>query len=330
MGRRSDHVSGISASILSRRSFTRAALAATAIGLAGPAASRALAQSATPSASPASGETREIETIHGPITIPANPMRIVPVNFPSAVTLLELGVMPVGITSYLPKLAPGIATPDGIPVIQTESGEFDLELIASLKPDLIVGSDWKDPEKQLAPYEEFTHIAPTVLFEWKQAAGNWPVEAAGCADAVGKTAEFEALRASYLDLAQTVKTTYAAQLEAYTWDLFSAGADAWYLYGPSSSHGQVLAEAGIHFGAAASQTDGYVEYSPERFDLLKDTGALLTYADEVEATMAQPTFASLPAVTAGHLFTSEYFFPSSYGLSSALLKDIEAGLKQLS
>ncbi|MGC4192710.1 MAG: hypothetical protein QM589_16325 [Thermomicrobiales bacterium] len=106
-----------------------------------------------------------IETIHGSVTIPAHPTRILPVNFPSAVTLLELGVTPVGITSYLPELAPGIASPEGIPVIDSESGELNLELIASLKPDLIVGSDWKDPSQQQVFYEVLSRIAPTALFE---------------------------------------------------------------------------------------------------------------------------------------------------------------------
>ncbi|MGN6486106.1 MAG: ABC transporter substrate-binding protein [Thermomicrobiales bacterium] len=332
MKRPSSNGHALPARAVSRRAFNATALSALVLGTAGRDPGAAFAQAATPeaSASPVGGETRTIDTIHGPVTIPADPQRIVPVNFPSAVTLLELGLRPVGVPSYLPALAPGIESADGIPVIQPESGEFDLELIASLKPDLIVGSDWKDPEQQLAPYEEFSRIAPTVLFEWTQAAGNRPVEAAGCADAVGKSAEFETLRTSYLDLAATVKTTYASPIEAYTWDLITGGEDAWYLYGPSSSHGQVLAEAGIHFGASATQTEGYVEYSPERFDILKETGVLMIRTDEEDVTKAQPAFASLPAVTAGRLFTSAYFFPSSYGLSSALLKDVETGLKRLS
>lgn len=312
---------------MSRRTISAAAGAAALVALGIGGIPRARAQSATPDATPA---TRTIETIHGAIAIPVHPTRIVAVNFPSAVTLLELGVMPVGIPSYLPTLAPGIASPEGMPVVQNDAGDFDLELIASLKPDLIVGSDWKDPSQQLAPYAEFTRIAPTVLFEWKQAAGNWPAEAAGCAEAVGKTAELDALRASYTQLADDIKTTYAAQIAAFTWDLITGGEDAWYLYGPSSSHGEVLAQAGIRFGAGATQTDGYVEYSIERFDVLKDTGAILIRTDELEVTKAHPTFASLPAVTAGHLFASDYFFPSSYGLSSALLKDVETGLAQLS
>lgn len=323
------HGAGNSARSLTRRAIARTALGATSVGLLGASPLRAVAQSASPAATASAGDTRVIETIHGPVTIPAHPTRILPVNFPSAVTLLELGVTPVGITSYLPILAPGIASPEGIPVIESDAGELDLELIASLKPDLIVGSDWKNPADQQAPYQDLSRIAPTALFEWTQAAGNWPAEAAGCADAIGKTAELDALRTAYTDLAATIKSTYSDQIAADTWDLITAGPDAWYLYGPSSSHGQVLAAAGIHLGAAASQVDGYVEYSPERFDILQKTGAILIRTGDKDAVIPQATFTSLPAVMAGRLFTSDYFFPSSYGLSKALLVDVETGLKQL-
>ncbi|MGC4192709.1 MAG: hypothetical protein QM589_16320 [Thermomicrobiales bacterium] len=137
------------------------------------------------------------------------------------------------------------------------------------------------------------------------------------------------MRTAYTDLARSIKTTCADQIAAFTWDLITGGPDVWYLYGPSSSHGQVLAAAGIRFGATATQTDGYAEYSPERFDLLKDTGAILVRTGDKAALDPQATFASLPAVTTDRLFTSNYFFPSSYGLSKALLQDVEAGLKQL-
>lgn len=37
----------------------------------------------------------------------------------------------------------------------------------------------------------------------------------------------------------------------------------------------------------------------------------------------------IPAVQADHVVTSDYFFPSSYQLSIALLDDIQAGLKRM-
>jgi iron complex transport system substrate-binding protein len=314
-----------------RISINRRAFVAGASGLAATAAlrlNRASAQEATPSLV----ADRTVETIHGPVVVPGNPQRIVAVNFPSAVALLELGVTPVGITRYMPALPDGYPDITKIEIIENEAFELDLEKILSLQPDLILGADWKDPAQQSAPYEQLSAIAPTALFEWQQAAGNWAGEAAGCAEAIGKTAEFEALRKGYEDQAALVKETYAAVTAEITWDIISASETNWYLYGPSSSHGKVAVAAGIQLNAAGAQAEGYRELSFEEFNLLAETGAILirSAGDATLATLPGiPTYTSLPAVTAGHVVETPYYFPSSYGLSKALLADIEDGLKAL-
>ena len=81
--------------------------------------------------------------------------------------------------------------------------------------------------------------------------------------------------------------------------------------------------AGFRIGVTAARR------AEEQINLLENSDALLINSLSLEAMQAQPTFTSLPAVQAGHLFASDYFFPSSYGISSALLADIEAGLKEL-
>jgi len=272
-----------------------------------------------------------VKTIHGAVTVPANPQRVVAIGFPSAVTLLEIGVMPVGRTFYLPKLAPDTMDPKDIPVIESAAGELDIELIASLEPDLIVGSDWTDSSLQNPMYEELPRIAPTVIAEWTQAAGNWRVEAALCAEAVGKSTELANLQRAYETQVETIKSTYADAIASLSWDVISGGTDSgkWYLYSATSSHGKVIAETGIQLKAAAGQEDGFMEYSIERFDVLKDTDVLLAPTENKEPLLEQATFSILPAVHANHLFTTDYFFPSSYGISTALLHDVEAALTQL-
>ncbi|CAN5598448.1 N/A [soil metagenome] len=309
---------------LSRRTFIG--------GLAGAAAAIAVGHNAfaAQDATPAPGRT--IETIHGPVVIPANPTRIIAINFPSAVALLELGVIPVGIPNYLPAFPAGHPTAEGAEVIQNSAGEIDFEVIVRLKPDLILGSDWTDPTKQLAPYEQLSAIAPTALFEWTQAAGNWEAEAAGCAEAIGKTAELIAMKEAFETKAATIKSTYSKALSEITWDLISASNTNWYLYGPTSSHGKVVVLAGVTLGAAKGQTDGYLELSLEQLNLLENTDVLLTrsFGDETYAELTKlDTFNNLKAVTGQHLLQTEFFFPSSYGLSSALLDDVEVGLKSL-
>lgn len=308
---------------ISRRAALTGAVAGAAVLTAG--RCRAAAQ-ATPVG------TVTVETIHGPIDVPANPLRVVAVNFPSAVTLLELGVTPVGVPSYMPALPAGHPTADGIEVIDNDLGELNLEKIISLQPDLIVGSDWEDPADQVAPYEELSAIAPTALFVWTQAAGNWAAEAEGVAEALGKTAELAALKSSYEEKAASIAETYKDLLAEYTWDLLSANDSEWYLYGPTSSHSMVVAKTGIRFGAAADQADGFKPESFEQLGILQDTGVLLVRSagdNGLDVLNAQPLFTGLPAVQAGRVVTTDYFFPSSYALSEALLDDIESGLSRI-
>lgn len=310
---------GISAT-MSRRQVMSAAIALGAtLGLG---VAPTIAQDATPA-----GE-RTVETLHGSVTVPANPQRLISLNFPITVALLELGITPIGRTTYLPHFPEGHVSGDGIALIDDAAGDLDLEKIVSLKPDLIIGDDWLDPERQTTPYEELTAIAPTLIFEWKMAGGNWDVEAAGTAEAIGKTAELDAQRDAYLQLAADVQAEHADTLAAFTWDVISGGSGNWFLYSATSSHGKVAATAGVTFNAAADQTDGFLQCSYEQFDLLKDTDAILMSADSAEL-MDVATFASLPAVQAGRVFTTEFFFPSSYGLSAALLADVVKGLDAL-
>ncbi|MGC4191588.1 MAG: ABC transporter substrate-binding protein [Thermomicrobiales bacterium] len=302
---------------MTRRQVLGAGLGLRAALLGG--APSVLAQIATPAATPAGAKS--IDTLHGPVSIPANPQRIVSLHFPIAVAMLELDVIPVGRPTYLPAFPEGHPSGDDIPTIDEANGNLDLEKIISLKPDLIIGDDWLDPSQQNAPYRKLTAIAPTILFEWKSAAGNWEAEAAGTAEALGKTKELDAQRAAYDAQAEDVKKAYADTLKTFKWDVISGDGGNWYLYSANSSHGKVVAHAGITFAAAANQTDGFAEYSYEQFDLLKDFDALLISAPSTEI-LDVPTFKALPAVQAGHVFTSDYFFPSSYGLSTALLDDI--------
>lgn len=284
-------------------------------------------------ATPAAGGSRTVETIWGPVTVPENPQRIVAVSFVSAMALLDLGITPVGITRYMPTLPAGYPDLADVAVIEDADYQIDLEKVLSLEPDLIVGSDWLDPEDRQQPYQELAGIAPTAFFEWQQAGGNWAVEAAGVAEALGKAADMTAMQAAYEQHAKSVRETYADVFAAGPWDLIDANDSSWFLYGPSSSHGRVAAAAGVTFGGAATQTDGYVEESFERFDLLAQTRVLLVPLwDGVSGAAPLDNvapFQALPAVRNGHVFTSEFFFPASYGLSEALLADIEAVAKQL-
>jgi iron complex transport system substrate-binding protein len=116
------------------------------------------------------GGTQEITHAMGTTTVPKNPQRVVVLDTDKIDTAVSLGVKLVGAAktaeveafpSYLGDLS--AVKPVGL------LAEPDLEAIAALKPDLILGSKFR-AEKF---YDELTAIAPTVFTEkvgitWKE------------------------------------------------------------------------------------------------------------------------------------------------------------------
>ncbi|MEM6429246.1 MAG: ABC transporter substrate-binding protein [Deinococcota bacterium] len=139
---------------------------------------------------------RSFEHAAGTDCIPENPQRIVALQDQNVLLpLMELGVTPLG--------ASGATNADGEGIFRRLDGydtsdvvflgnhrEEDIELVASLEPDLIITTpspDWH--------YETFSLIAPTIVIDMF----NQPVQVAlfQFADAVNRTAEAEALEARF-------------------------------------------------------------------------------------------------------------------------------------
>ncbi len=127
--------------------------------------------STDPTASPSEAGTRTFEHALGTTEVPVSPTRIV-TSSSTAITwqLATLGVLPIA-TSAAPLDDPTVyirlsdpeaaAALDGI--VSVGETELNLEAIASLRPDLIVGGDW---DADL--YDQLSGIAPTVLIRSDQ------------------------------------------------------------------------------------------------------------------------------------------------------------------
>ena len=114
---------------------------------------------------------RTVKHALGSTEIPAKPSRVVVLDSGELDDVLALGITPVGmattagqsgVPSYLAGKAQGIKTVGGI-------SELNLEAIAALKPDLILGSKLRANDL----YEKLSAIAPTVFsirpgFPWKE------------------------------------------------------------------------------------------------------------------------------------------------------------------
>lgn len=125
-----------------------------------------------PVAGSATGETREITHAMGTTKVPAEPKRVVVLDTDKIDTALSLGITPVGAaTAGEAKSWPTYFGADKLAGIK-EVGvltEPDLEAINALKPDLILGSKFRQEKF----YDELAAIAPTVFTDkvgitWKE------------------------------------------------------------------------------------------------------------------------------------------------------------------
>lgn len=197
-----------------------------------------------------SSETRTVRHALGETEVPSQPGRVVVLIGDAGVdAMLTLGVVPVGAA---------ISTESGLPVwferaefpVEVEPGEIEslgeanepnLESIAAIEPDVIVGWDYQVEET----YDQLSGIAPTVGIspsngpEWKEAFR-------GVADAVNRGAEYEEYLRSYDEKLEELRSGLEGDPADYTASvLWNFDDSAIYLYGEPSQPGSIVLDAGF-------------------------------------------------------------------------------------
>lgn len=137
--------------------------------------------------------SRTIKHAMGETEIKGTPKRIVILTNEGTEALLALGIKPVGAVKAFtgnPWYDHTKAELEGVTPLGEES-QPNIELIASLKPDLIIGNKMR----QEKIYDQLKAIAPTVFSETLR--GEWKGNFAFYADAVNKKAEGEKVIAAF-------------------------------------------------------------------------------------------------------------------------------------
>lgn len=132
---------------------------------------------------------------HDPITVPADPQRVVTLSEPTLDGVLALGVVPVGtvngrgqmtVPNYLMDLA------EGIPTVGTVA-QFNYEAIAALDPDLILtyASGGNNPEA----VEILSNVAPVYFVGY--AGADWRTTFRNVANALNRQNQAEEVLADF-------------------------------------------------------------------------------------------------------------------------------------
>lgn len=275
----------------------------------------------------AADDTRTVEHFRGSTEVPADPKRVVVLDLGELDSAIALGITPVGavkapveegLLSYLEDEAEGIE-------LVGEIGEPDLEKIAALEPDLILGSDVRVKDF----YDELSAIAPTVFTETVGVA--WKENFAVHAQALGREDEGEELMTAYEERVEEVGEKVA---DDRTVSIVRFVPGEIRLYAQDSFIGTVLKDAGIARPAAQDVAEFSVTVSPEQIDQAAGNVVFVgTYGDPAEtdgpAVLGGPLWKRIPAVQAGNVHVVDdhiWFLGTGVGAAELVLDELEQKL----
>jgi len=238
-----------------------------------------------------------IENAFGTTEVPEEPQRVVTVGFNDQDFVLALGVTPVGVrenlgdydTDQRPWAQEQLAGAGEIPTVGGE--EIDVEAVAALQPDLIVGVySYMDQ----AVYDQLSGIAPTLAQtdEHPDGATPWQEQTLLTGQALGREDEAQRLVddvEARFDQVVSENPDFAGASLAL--DLTGVGSGH-YLLGRDDLRTQFFTDLGF------TVPDASTDVSQERLDLLEaDVLAVNGYTAQDAA--GDPLFSGLDVVTQG-------------------------------
>ncbi|MFB7377312.1 ABC transporter substrate-binding protein [Kitasatospora purpeofusca] len=246
-----------------------AGVALTACGSDGPAAADGSGPTGAAGGSGSTGTTgtpRTVRHARGESTVPPRATRVVVLDTDALDSAVTLGITPVGATTvaagaplstYLP--AERLTGVKAVGVI----GSPQLEVIAGLRPDLVLGNQVRDDKR----YDELSKIAPTVLSRTTGPA--WKENVRLHAEALGRQPEAAAAEQAYRAKAAELVAALGGPEKAAALKVgmarFVAGAPT-RLYLNDTFVGSILTDVGLGRPANQNKSGFALEISPEQVD----------------------------------------------------------------
>ncbi|GAB3963386.1 iron-siderophore ABC transporter substrate-binding protein [Actinoallomurus acanthiterrae] len=245
---------------------------------------------------------RTITHAMGRTVIKAQPKRVVVLDVGELDNVVSLGIKPVGLapTEGSPELPSYLKNDAGAPKNVGTINSLNLEAIAALKPDLILGSRLRAADS----YDELSKIAPTVFsirpgFTWKQ---NYLLNAA----ALDRTAQAKAKLAEYDTKAKALGAKLGAKKPTVSMVRFMPNGVV-RLYANASFIGTILKDVGIPRPKNQDVDQLAAEVSAENIDKA-DADYIFTgvYGDpkatDKSKAQGNPLWKNLKAVKDGHAY----------------------------
>ncbi|MFD1384443.1 Fe(3+) dicitrate ABC transporter substrate-binding protein [Rhodanobacter aciditrophus] len=248
-----------------------------------------------------SAQAVTVQDSKGSFTIDYEPKRIVVLEFSFADALAAVGVAPIGIADDKDKSRVLTAVRDVVgdwESVGTRS-QPSLEVIASLKPDLIIA----DIARHEAVYDDLQKIAPTLILPSRRETYSDNLKAAAIiGKAIGKEPEMTARLAQH----KQTMAEIAKQLPANANVQFGvARADALFLHTHDSYAGGVIAALGMQTPDSGRDDTAYRQTSLEQLVAINPEYFIVgNYTDPsiVDLWEDEPLWSILRAVSNHHVY----------------------------
>ena len=271
-----------------------------------------------------------VKDAKGEFTLDKTPNRVVALEYSFVDALAQVGVSPVGVADdnkvdrILPQVREKIAAWQSVGTRSQPS----LEVIASLKPDLIIA----DPSRHTAVFEELKKIAPTVMFDSRHESYQENLETAQkIGDLVGKSSEMKAKINEHNDYIANIAKNLGVQGKKASFG--TSREDKFNIQNDNGYVGSFLTTLG--FAPTKLNSDqAFVEINLEQLVMEKPEYLFIAhYRDESIARKweAEPLWKAIPAVKANHVYSVDAdMWARGRGLeaSKIMANQIEGFVKQ--
>ena len=271
-----------------------------------------------------------VKDAKGEFTLDKTPSRVVALEYSFVDALAQVGVSPVGVADdnkidrILPQVREKIAAWQSVGTRSQPS----LEVIASLKPDLIIA----DPSRHTAVFEELKKIAPTVMFDSRHESYQENLETAQkIGDLVGKSSEMKAKINEHNDYIANIAKNLGVQGKKASFG--TSREDKFNIQNDNGYVGSFLTTLG--FAPTKLNSDqAFVEINLEQLVMEKPEYLFIAhYREESIARKweAEPLWKAIPAVKANHVYSVDAdMWARGRGLeaSKIMAKQIEGFVKQ--
>ena len=271
-----------------------------------------------------------VKDAKGEFTLDKTPSRVVALEYSFVDALAQVGVSPVGVADdnkidrILPQVREKIAAWQSVGTRSQPS----LEVIASLKPDLIIA----DPSRHTAVFEELKKIAPTVMFDSRHESYQENLETAQkIGDLVSKSSEMKAKINEHNDYIANIAKNLGVQGKKASFG--TSREDKFNIQNDNGYVGSFLTTLG--FAPTKLNSDqSFVEINLEQLVMEKPEYLFIAhYRDESIARKweAEPLWKAIPAVKANHVYSVDSdMWARGRGLeaSKIMAKQIEGFVKQ--